>query len=91
MEAYTPIALLKNKLTELKSIPGTAPGLILEYEKAILVLEIIDSGAIESKVSETGTTNVSDSGPAKEPQQESKSYFEKFMEAQKNKNRKLGN
>ena len=33
MEAYTPIELLKNKLTELKSIPEAESNLIIEYEK----------------------------------------------------------
>jgi len=87
MEAYTPIEFLKNKLSELKAIPGVEPILITEYEKAILVLELIGSPVFDDKINES---NIKDNLIADhdEPKKESKSYFEKFMEAQKNKNSK---
>ena len=88
MEAYTPIELLRNKLTELKSIPGVEPNLITEYEKAILVLEFIDIGAFDNKVNENNEVNSLDSYLNNEPIKEPKSYYERFMEGQKNKNSK---
>ncbi len=87
MEAYTPIELLKNKLTELKTIPGVEPNLITEYEKAILVLELIGSSAFDNKTNEPNVKNNLDFN-RDEPKKEPISYFEKFMEAQKNKNSK---
>ena len=87
MEACTPIEFLKNKLAELKTIPGVEPNLITEYEKAILVLELIGSSAFDNKMNEPNSNNNLDSNQ-EEPKNESKSYFEKFMEAQKNKNSK---
>ena len=87
MEAYTPIEFLKNKLSELKAIPGVEPILITEYEKAILVLELIGSSAFDNKMNEPNSKNNLDSNHDG-PKKESKSYFEKFMEAQKNKNSK---
>jgi len=87
METYTPIALLKNKLNELKTTPGVEPNLIMEYEKALLVLELIGSTAFEDKIIAPNIKNNADSIP-EEPKNESKSYFEKFMEAQKDKNSK---
>ena len=89
MEAYTPIELLKNKLTELKSIPGVESNLIIEYEKAILVLEFLDVRAFDDKVNETNEMNILDSYLNDEPKKESQSYYERFMEGQKNKNSKL--
>ena len=88
METYTPIELLKNKLAELNSISGMEPNLILEYEKAIMVLEIIGGIPVGDKVNEPVILNNLDSDLNNEPLQESKSYYEKFMEAQKNKNTK---
>ena len=87
MEAVTPIAFLKNKLAELKTIPGVEPNLITEYEKAILVLELIGSTAFDDKINEPNIKNNLDSNHD-EPKKDPKSYFEKFMEAQKNKNSK---
>ena len=88
MEAYTPIELLKNKMAELKSISPIETNLILEYEKAILILEIIGGGASVDTVDEPIISNNLDSDLNNEPKKESKSYYEKFMEAQKNKNTK---
>ena len=87
MEAYTPIELLKNKLAELKLISGVEPNLILEYEKAILVLELIGSTALVDKINEPNIKNNIDSNK-EEPKKEPKSYYERFMEGQKNKNSK---
>lgn len=84
METCTPIALLKNKLAELKTIPGAAPDLIPEYEKAILVLEIIAGNALDNMMNEHNIMNNSDANP-NDPKKDPRSYFEKFMEAQKNK------
>lgn len=89
MEAYTPIELLKNKLTELKSIPEAESNLIIEYEKAILVLEFLDVRAFDDKVNETNEMTILDSYLNDEPKKESQSYYERFMEGQKNKNSKL--
>lgn len=87
MEAYTPIEFLKNRLAELKSISGVEPNLIIEYEKAILILELIGSTAFDDKVNETNVSNNLDSNH-NEPKKEPKSYYEKFMEAQRNKHNK---
>jgi hypothetical protein len=87
MEVYTPIEFLKNKLAELKTISGVEPNLIIEYEKAILVLELIGSTAFDDKIKEPYIKNNFGSNHD-EPKKEPKSYFEKFMEAQKNKNSK---
>jgi len=87
MEAYTPIEFLKNKLAELKIITGVEPNLITEYEKAILVLELIGNTAFDDKINEPNIKNNLDSNHD-EPKKEPISYFEKFMEAQKNKNSK---
>ena len=87
MEVHTPIELIEIKLAELKLIPGIEPNIILEYEKAILVLELIGSSAFDNKMNEPNSNNNLDSNQ-EEPKNESKSYFEKFMEAQKNKNSK---
>ncbi len=89
MEACTPIELLKNKLTELKSIPEAESNLIIEYEKAILVLEFLDVRAFDDKVNETNEMTILDSYLNDEPKKESQSYYERFMEGQKNKNSKL--
>ncbi len=88
MEVYTPIELLKNKLAELQSIIGVEPNLITEYEKAILVLEFINIGAFDNKVNETNEMDILDSNLNNEPKKEPKSYYERFMEGQKNKNSK---
>lgn len=87
METPSPIEYLKNKLNELKTTPGVEPNLITEYEKAILVLELIGSAAFDDKIAARNINNNVDSYH-EEPQKESKSYFEKFMEAQKGKNSK---
>lgn len=87
METPTPIEFLKNKLNELKTTPGVEPNLITEYEKAVLVLELIGSTAFEDKTTVPNIKNNLDSYH-EEPKKESKSYFEKFMEAQKDKNSK---
>jgi hypothetical protein len=84
MEAHTPIALLKNRLAELKTFPGAAPDLIAAYEKAILVLEIITSNALDDAMNEPMMKNNADSNP-NDPKKDPRSYFEKFMETQKNK------
>jgi hypothetical protein len=87
MEACTPIELLKNKLAELKLIPGVEPNIILEYEKAILVLELIGNPSFDDIVSESQMDNLDSTnhnGPKKEP----KSYYERFMGTQKIKNNK---
>ncbi|HEX2935379.1 MAG TPA: hypothetical protein VHO72_08495 [Bacteroidales bacterium] len=84
METPTPIEFLKNRLAELKETPGVDAHLIIEYEKAILVLEFIGGGALDDKAAEQHTepnTNAKNEEPGKTP----KSYFEKFMENQKNK------
>lgn len=86
MESFTPIELLKNKFAELKSIAGADPNLVLEYEKAIMVLEIIGGAALVDKINEPDAMDLLDSDLNKESQKESKSYYEKFMESQKNKN-----
>jgi len=88
MEASTPIELLKEKLAELKMISGVEASLILEYEKAIVVLELIGSDAFADKTKGGGIVNTLDPNLNNETQKESKSYYEKFMEAQKNKNTK---
>ena len=87
MEVYTTIELLKNKQAELKTISGIEPNLITEYEKAILVLELIGSAAFDDKVKNPNVMNNLDSNP-NEPKKETKPYYERFMEAQKNKNNK---
>lgn len=87
MEAFSPIALLKHKLTELKTLSEVDPQLMIEYEKAILVLELIGSTALDDKTTEPSTKDNSASNH-NEPKKEPKSYFEKFMEAQKNKGNK---
>ena len=87
MEAYTPIEFLKNKLAELKITSGVEPNLITAYEKAVLVLELIGSTAFDHKLNEPNSKNNLDSNKS-EPTKDPKSYFEKFMEAQKNKNSK---
>ena len=84
MEALTPIDLLKHTLAELKASTGVDPQLEIEYEKAILVLELIGSNAFDNKTAEPNTKDNSASNH-NEPLKEPKSYFEKFMEAQKNK------
>lgn len=87
METPTPIQFLKNRLAELKAISGIDPNLIIEYEKAILVLEFIAGGALDDKAAEQPietNTDVSHNEPEKAP----KSYFEKFMENQKDKKAK---
>ena len=85
MEANTPITCLKNKLAELKQTPGTEPNVLLEFEKAILVLELIGSPSFDDIVSGTPP----DFTKQNEPNKESKSYYDRFMEAQKNKNNKM--
>ena len=87
MEAYTPIEFLKNKLAELKITSGVEPNLITAYEKAVLVLELIGSTAFDDKMNEPHKKNNMDSNKS-EPTKGPTSYFEKFMEAQKNKNSK---
>lgn len=87
METPTPIEFLKNRLVELKATSGVDPNLIIEYEKAILVLEFIGGAALEDKTQEQpreSNAGLSHDEPAKAP----KSYFEKFMENQKNKKNK---
>lgn len=84
METPTPIEFLKKRLGELKAITGVDPNLIIEYEKAILVLEFIGGGALDDKSAEQHiepSTDTKNEGPGKTP----KSYFERFMENQKNK------
>jgi hypothetical protein len=88
METYTPIELLKNKMSELKTISGIESNLIVEYEKAILVLEFVGDAGSADKVNEPVKMNDLDSKVNNKPQEESKSYYEKFMEAQRNKNGK---
>jgi hypothetical protein len=87
MKTYTPIELLKNKLVELKLIPEVEPNIIIEYEKAVLVLELIGSTVLSEKVNDPNVMNNLDSNH-KEPKKESKSYYERFIEAQKNRNNK---
>ena len=87
MEVHTPIELIEIKLAELKLIPGIEPNIILEYEKAILVLELIGSTSFENKINELDVVNNLDSNHD-EPKKEPKPYYERFMEAQKNKNNK---
>ncbi len=82
MEANTPIEYLKNKLAELRTIPGVEPNLITEYEKAILVLELIGSTAFDDKIHGLNIKHDLDFDHD-EPKKEPKSYFEKFMEVQK--------
>lgn len=84
MEAYTPIEFLKNRLAELKAISGVDPNLIIEYEKAILILGFVGDVALDDKNKEQHI----ESNPElkqEEPEKTPKSYFEKFMENQKNK------
>ncbi len=84
METHTPIEFLKNRLVELKAISGVDPNLIVEYEKAIMVLELIGCIALEDKTQEqpiAPNADLSHDEPGKAP----KSYFEKFMENQGNK------
>ena len=87
METYTPIELLKNKLTELKSIPLGDANLITEYEKAILVLEFIGVKAFDEKAKDPNKMRSSDSHPNSPSKKEPESYYERFMEGQKNRNR----
>lgn len=84
METRTPIEFLKNRLVELKTMSGIDPNLIVEYEKAIMVLELIGGVALEDKTQEqpiASNTDLSHDEPGKAP----KSYFEKFMENQRDK------
>lgn len=84
METPTPIEFLKNRLVELKTISGVGPNHIAEYEKAIMVLELIGGVVLEDKTQEqpiASNTDLSHNDPGKAP----KSYFEKFMENQGNK------
>jgi hypothetical protein len=84
METYTPIEFLKNRLAELKTISEVDPNLIIEYEKAILVLEFIDDVALDDTAKEPDIK--SNTGLKQdEPDNAPKSYFDKFMENQKNK------
>jgi hypothetical protein len=76
METYTPIEILKNKLSELKLIPEADPNLLLEYEKAILVLELVGVGANDN------ASNISDT-KQNETKEDPRPYYERFMEAQK--------
>jgi hypothetical protein len=85
VETYTPIELLKNKLTQLKLIPEIEPNLILEYEKAILVLELIGVKTFDDKVYKPNDMNILDANLNNESKKEPKSYYERFMEGQKNK------
>ena len=87
METFTPIECLINKLTELKPITGIVPILITEYEKVILVLELIGSAEFDDRINKPSINNYSNSNHD-EPNKEPISYFEKFMKAQKNKNNK---
>jgi hypothetical protein len=80
MEAHSPIEFLKNKLAELKTIPGVKPNLIVEYEKAVLILELIGSTALGDKINESNTKDNLESNHDKS-QKGSISYFEKFMKA----------
>jgi len=86
MEAYTPIELLKNKLTELKLISEVEPNIILEYEKAILVLELIGVKVFNDKANESHEINTLDTNLNSDPKKEPKSYYERFMDGQNNKN-----
>jgi hypothetical protein len=88
MDTFTPIGLLKDKLAELQLNSGSEPNIILEYEKAILILEIIYRGDSVDKFIEPNNSNIFDSIKKEEPQKVPKSYYENFMEAQKNKNNK---
>lgn len=87
MEATKPIELLKTKLTELKSNPRTEPALMLEYEKAILILELMRSDAFDDIINRPNGSDNLDS-TKNELKKESKSYYDRFMESQKNKNNK---
>ncbi len=84
METHTPIEFLKNRLAELKTISGVDTNLIIEYEKAILILEFVGGVALDDRTNEQHI----ESNPGlkqNEPEKTPKSYFEKFMENQKNK------
>jgi hypothetical protein len=85
MDTHTPIELLKNKLAELKLIPGVEPNLILEYEKAILILELIGVPVFDDKVNEPNEKKSLDSDLNNEPKKDTRPYYERFMEGQKNK------
>ena len=79
METPTPIEFLKNRLAELKALSGVDPNLIIEFEKAILVLEFVGGVALDDKPAEQHiepSTDAKNEEPGKAP----KSYFEKFME-----------
>jgi hypothetical protein len=84
METHTPIEFLKNRLAELKTISGVDANLIIEYEKAIMVLELIGGVALDDNIKEPHIepgTNLKQGEAGKTP----KSYFEKFMDNQKDK------
>lgn len=85
METYTPIELLKNKLAELKLIPEVEPNLILEYEKAILVLELIGVKSFDDKIYKPNEMDILDANLNNDSKKEPQSYYERFMEGQKNK------
>lgn len=84
MEAFTPIELLKNVLEELKSKPEVGQHIILEYEKAILVLELIGIKSFDDMVTTPKKTDNSDSNSANESKKEPDSYYERFMAGQRN-------
>lgn len=87
MKTFTPIELLENKLADLKLITEVEPNIIIEYEKAILVLQLIGSAVLGEKVNNSDVMNNLDSNH-KEPKKDPKSYYERFIEAQKNRNNK---
>lgn len=87
METHTPIEFLKNRLAELKTISGVDSNLIIEYEKAIMVLELIGGVALDDKTAEQHNEPSIDA-KNEEPEKTPKSYFEKFMENQRN-NKKI--
>ena len=84
METLAPIEFLKKRLVELKTISGVDSNLIVEYEKAIMVLELIGSVTLDEKTKEQPIESKADLKQG-EPEAEPKSYFEKFMENQGNK------
>ena len=82
MNSDTPIELLKNKLAELKSISRTEPSLLIEYKKAILILELIRSDDFDGIINRPNESNNLDS-TRNEIEKESISYYDRFMEKNK--------
>lgn len=79
-----PIELLKNKLAELTSLSTTKPEILIEYKKAILILELMESDAFDDIMNKP-TGAYKKENCQNDFEKESKSYYDRFMEAQKKK------